>query len=105
MSNSFMSWAAAPRITSRAGDAVLMSADDYDSWHASHSLDFLLVFGTLNIDEVRNHPSALPDAADEVVGVSGHMRSDWVRFATTGNPGWAPYDPHTRSTRVCTADP
>ena len=25
---------------------------------ASHSLDFLLVFGTLAIDDVRNHPRA-----------------------------------------------
>jgi para-nitrobenzyl esterase len=72
---------------------------------ASHSLDFLLVFGTLDVDEVRNHPSALPAAADQVNRVSGHMRSDWVRFASTGNPGWAPYNPGTRFTRVYTANP
>jgi para-nitrobenzyl esterase len=33
------------------------------------------------------------------------MRSDWVRFATTGNPGWASYDPDGRATRVYTTDP
>ena len=33
---------------------------------ASHSLDLLLVFGTLSADDVRNHPSALPHAAAEV---------------------------------------
>jgi para-nitrobenzyl esterase len=72
---------------------------------ASHSLDFLLVLGTLSVDDVRNHPSACPNAANDVIRVSHQMRTDWVRFATTGNPGWAPYDPDTRSTRVYDADP
>ncbi|GAA5092620.1 carboxylesterase/lipase family protein [Nocardia iowensis] len=72
---------------------------------ASHSLDVLLVFGTLSADEVRRHPSAVPNAADEVVSVAHHMRTDWLNFATTGNPGWKPYDPETRSTRVYTAEP
>jgi para-nitrobenzyl esterase len=72
---------------------------------ASHSLDFLLVLGTLSADEVRNHPNAYANAADEAARVSHHMRSDWVNFATTGNPGWARYDPDTRLTRVYTAEP
>jgi para-nitrobenzyl esterase len=72
---------------------------------ASHSLDFLLVLGTLSVDDVRSHPSARPNAANEVVRVSDEMRTDWVRFATTGDPGWAPYDPDTRCTRVYNADP
>jgi para-nitrobenzyl esterase len=67
---------------------------------ASHSLDFLLIFGTLDINEVRHHPRAIPGAADELAHVSRHMRSDWVRFATTGHPGWSPYAPHTRTTRI-----
>ncbi|WP_039798721.1 carboxylesterase/lipase family protein [Nocardia araoensis] len=72
---------------------------------ASHSLDFLLVFGTLDLDEVRGHPAAGPSAAAEAIRVSRHMRTDWLNFATTGDPGWAPYDPHTRSTRVYSAEP
>jgi para-nitrobenzyl esterase len=72
---------------------------------ASHSLDFLLVFGTLSIDDVRRHPRARPNAVDEVVRVGDEMRTDWVRFATTGNPGWAPYDSDTRITRVYDAEP
>ncbi|WP_406237589.1 carboxylesterase family protein [Nocardia sp. NBC_01009] len=72
---------------------------------ASHSLDLLLVLGTLSVEDVRSHPSAGMNAADEVIGVAHHMRTDWLNFATTGNPGWAPYDPDTRSTCVYTAEP
>ncbi|HEY1485058.1 MAG TPA: carboxylesterase family protein [Micromonosporaceae bacterium] len=53
---------------------------------ASHSLDVLLVLGTLG--------------ADRGIDVAGHMRADWLTFATTGKPGWAAYDPATRTTRV-----
>ncbi|WP_335337521.1 carboxylesterase family protein [Mycobacterium sp. JS623] len=67
---------------------------------ASHSLDLLLVFGTLSADDVRNHVSALPHAAEELRSVSDRMRSDWVRFATSGDPGWPRYRPDTRTTRV-----
>ena len=49
--------------------------------------------------------SACPNAANEVVRVSRDMRTYWVNFASTGNPGWASYDPNTRSTRVYTAEP
>ncbi|MEV6559833.1 carboxylesterase family protein [Nocardia sp. NPDC051756] len=72
---------------------------------ASHSLDMLLVFGTLSLDDVRNHPSADPNAAEEAIRVGRYMRTDWLNFATTGNPGWPSYDPDTRSTRVYTAEP
>ncbi len=72
---------------------------------ASHCLDFLLVFGTLAPDEVRAHRFAHPSAANEITRVSHRMRTDWVTFATTGDPGWPPYDSHTRSTRVYNAVP
>jgi hypothetical protein len=49
--------------------------------------------------------SACPNAANQVVRVSRDMRTDWVNFASTGNPGCASYDPNTRSTRVYTAEP
>jgi len=67
---------------------------------ASHSLDLLLVFGTLSVDDVRNHASVLPNAAEELQRVSDRMRSDWVPFATSGDPGWPRYHPDTRTTRV-----
>ena len=67
---------------------------------ASHSLDLLLVFGTLRAEDVRNHASALPNAAEELRRVSDRMRTDWVRFATSGDPGWPRYHPDTRTIRV-----
>ena len=67
---------------------------------ASHSLDLLLVFGTLSIEDVRIHASALPNTAEELRRVSDRMRNDWVRFATSGDPGWPRYHPDTRTTRV-----
>ncbi|MEC3918666.1 carboxylesterase/lipase family protein [Nocardia sp. CDC160] len=71
---------------------------------ASHCLDFLLLFGTLSPDEVRAHRSAHPTAADEIPHVAKRIRADWVSFATTGKPGWAPYDSRTRVTRVYDAE-
>ncbi|MGA6204507.1 carboxylesterase family protein [Nocardia testacea] len=72
---------------------------------ASHSLDFLLVFGTLHPDEVRAHRSAHPDAADQVTGVSRRMRTDWLNFAAHGNPGWPRYNPGDHTTRVYDTEP
>jgi para-nitrobenzyl esterase len=78
----------------------------FDREHgASHSLDVLLVFGTLGVEDVRSDRSARPNAADEVARVSHQMRADWARFAATGHPGWAPYDPTTRTTRIYDAAP
>jgi para-nitrobenzyl esterase len=28
------------------------------------------------------------------------MHATWVRFIADGDPGWAPYEPPTRTTRV-----
>jgi len=72
---------------------------------ASHCLDFLLVFGTLGPDEVGIHPSVHLNAATEIARVAHHMRTDWVAFATTGIPGWAPYDRRTRITRIYNTEP
>lgn len=72
---------------------------------ASHALDALLVLGTLAPDVVRSHPAAVPNAAEEAIRVSEQMRTDWLNFATTGDPGWPPYDPDARVTRVYNAEP
>jgi para-nitrobenzyl esterase len=70
---------------------------------ASHSLDVLLVFGTIDVDTLRTAFGA--DVADEAVHLSHVMRADWLRFAATGDPGWPRYDTTVRSTRVYDAEP
>lgn len=68
---------------------------------ASHSLDALLVLGTLDVgDAVRERDGTGPSLAQEAVDVGRRMRADWLNFATKGDPGWAAYDPATRITRV-----
>ena len=62
---------------------------------AAHSLDVPLVFKTIHKDSPRikstlgsNPPDSLADA----------MHSAWVKFASTGNPGWTPFDLDRRMT-------
>ena len=62
---------------------------------AAHSLDVPFVFKTHHKDSPRvrstvgtNPPDALAEA----------MHSAWVNFATTGNPGWTPFDTDRRMT-------
>jgi len=63
---------------------------------ASHSLDVLLLLGTLDYDDVRDADGSPGEAAR----LSEQMRIDWLSFATTGHPGWAPYNSTSRTTRV-----
>lgn len=62
---------------------------------AAHSLDVPFVFRTHRKDSPRvrntlgtNPPDSLADA----------MHEAWVRFASTGNPGWTPFDTTRRMT-------
>ncbi|MFK4188571.1 carboxylesterase/lipase family protein [Streptomyces sparsogenes] len=67
---------------------------------ACHTLELGFVFDRLQDPSytplVGDHPpQALADA----------MHRAWISFAITGDPGWPPYDPATRTTRVFAADP
>lgn len=70
---------------------------------AAHSLDMLLVFGTFTND-IADHPTARPGAADEYEVLSRKMRADWVDFATHGAPAWPPYESDSRLARVYDID-
>ncbi len=72
---------------------------------ASHSLDFLLVFGTLTAETIRNHPAARQNALEELAHVSHEMRTAWLTFTAKGTPGWPPYTPTNRLTRVFSSTP
>ncbi|MFF4407624.1 carboxylesterase/lipase family protein [Streptomyces sp. NPDC001404] len=69
---------------------------------ACHSLDVPLAFGTLDSPTGRQLWGDRP--APEAVAVSDELRQAWVRFATTGDPGWAAYEPDGQLTRVLDAE-
>ena len=69
---------------------------------ASHGLDTLLVFGTVDVDgEVT---AAGPAVVGEAEELSASMRAELLAFATTGDPGWTRYRAGERSTRVYTPE-
>lgn len=65
---------------------------------ACHSLDVPLAFGTLDSPTGRQVCGDRP--TPETVAVSQQLRQAWVRFATTGDPGWPAYGPGQQLTRV-----
>ncbi len=69
---------------------------------ACHSLDVPLAFGTLDSPTGRGLVGAPP--TPEVVAVSRELQQAWVRFATTGAPGWAAYCRDRQLTRVLDAE-
>lgn len=65
---------------------------------ASHGLDTLLVFGTT---DVTGEVSAIgPDTLARTEQLSRLLRAEHLSFAATGDPGWGPYHPRERATRV-----
>jgi para-nitrobenzyl esterase len=64
---------------------------------ACHSLDVALVFGTNR--ELGQFLLGDPPAAS-AVELGNLMREEWTAFAKTGDPGWPPYSPGRRLTRV-----
>jgi para-nitrobenzyl esterase len=65
---------------------------------ACHGLDVPLVFGTGDQGLGAMLTGGQPPA--EFTALGDLMRGDWVRFADTGNPGWAPYGTGYRTTRI-----
>ncbi|GAA2235076.1 carboxylesterase family protein [Kitasatospora cystarginea] len=69
---------------------------------ACHSLDVPLAFGTLDSPTGK---SLLGDpSGPAAVAVSRELQRAWVRFATTGDPGWPAYCPDRQLTRVLDAE-
>ncbi|MCX7357035.1 MAG: carboxylesterase/lipase family protein [Alphaproteobacteria bacterium] len=61
---------------------------------APHTLDIPLVFGNLEASEWIGAPT------EEAVAMSRTMMDALLRFARTGNPGWAPYTLPDRATMI-----
>src|SRR5262249_35994573 len=64
---------------------------------ACHGLDLPLVFGT-NRETGQFLLGANPP--ESAVALGDLMRAEWVAFAQTGDPGWPPYAPGRRLTRI-----
>jgi para-nitrobenzyl esterase len=69
---------------------------------ACHSLDVPLAFGTLDSPTGRQLHGDQP--TPEAVAVSRELQQAWIRFVTTGHPGWDAYRPDRQLTRVLDAE-
>ncbi|MFD7663828.1 carboxylesterase/lipase family protein [Streptomyces sp. NPDC059788] len=69
---------------------------------ACHGLDVPLVFGAFDGEIAEALLGKEPSA--EARALSESMMASWTGFARTDDPGWVPYRPEDRLTRVFTAD-
>lgn len=69
---------------------------------ACHSLDLPLAFGTLGSPVGTRLIGEEP--TPEAVALSRELQDAWVRFITTGDPGWSAHRPDAYLTRVLDAE-
>lgn len=67
---------------------------------AAHTLEIPFVFGTFAHPTTRDFVGG---PLDQAQALSAEMSTAWVRFATSGDPGWAPSGP-ARTTRLFDRD-
>ncbi|MFF7981539.1 carboxylesterase/lipase family protein [Streptomyces sp. NPDC007901] len=64
---------------------------------ATHAVELPFVFDLAQLPQLQG-ASALLGPDKPPVELATRMHETWVRFATTGNPGWDPYDTERRAT-------
>lgn len=64
---------------------------------AAHTVELPFVFGTTGLPALHG-PRALLGPRPAPADLAARTHQAWVRFARTGDPGWAPYDDRRRST-------
>ncbi|WP_275001438.1 carboxylesterase/lipase family protein [Promicromonospora iranensis] len=64
---------------------------------ATHAVELPFVFDTAGLP-VLNGPQAMLGPRRPPAGLATRMHEAWLRFARTGDPGWARYDDRRRST-------
>jgi para-nitrobenzyl esterase len=74
-----------------------------DTFRACHALDIPLVFGVWGQGIGAVLTGERPPA--EFAAVGDLMRSEWLRFAADGDPGWPVYGTERRTTRVYDLQP
>jgi para-nitrobenzyl esterase len=67
---------------------------DGGKWKSAHSIEHAFVF-----DNVAKSASMVGSGGDQQK-LADAMSSAWIRFARTGNPGWAAYTPQKRTTMI-----
>ena len=67
---------------------------DGGKWHAPHSVEHAFVFDNVAVSESMVGRGAAQDR------LAATVSSAWIRFARTGNPGWAAYTTTKRSTMM-----
>jgi para-nitrobenzyl esterase len=94
----------AERKAAQAGAPAYMylfaweSPVDGGRWKSPHSVEHAMVF-----DNVAKSASMV-GTGPEAQKVADAVSSAWLRFARTGDPGWAPYTPQARTTMVFDVD-
>ncbi|MFI6774866.1 carboxylesterase/lipase family protein [Nocardia sp. NPDC050412] len=64
---------------------------------ATHAVELPFVFDLADRPEL-NGPTALLGPDKPPADLAARMHETWIRFATTGDPGWDPYDTERRAT-------
>ncbi|MET9295038.1 carboxylesterase family protein [Streptomyces sp. NPDC003077] len=64
---------------------------------ATHAVELPFVFDLAHLPQLHG-PTALLGPDEPPADLAARVHETWVRFARTGDPGWAPYDTERRST-------
>ena len=70
---------------------------------ATHAMEIPFVFDLARLPQ-RHGPNALLGPVRPPADLAADMHSAWVRFVTTGDPGWPPYDTERRATMCIAAE-
>lgn len=64
---------------------------------ATHAVELPFVFDLTHLPQLHG-PAALLGPDRPPADLAARMHATWIRFATTGDPGWDPYDTERRAT-------
>uniref|UniRef100_A0AAU3H636 Carboxylic ester hydrolase n=1 Tax=Streptomyces sp. NBC_01401 TaxID=2903854 RepID=A0AAU3H636_9ACTN len=64
---------------------------------ATHAVELPFVFDLARLSQLRG-TNALLGPGEPPAELAARMHGTWIRFATTGTPGWDPYDTERRAT-------
>ncbi|WP_017539044.1 carboxylesterase family protein [Nocardiopsis halophila] len=64
---------------------------------AAHAVELPFVFDLTHLPQLQG-PAALLGPDEPPADLAARMHETWIRFATTGDPGWDRYDTECRAT-------